>query len=59
MIGSSMLTSLPEGMRSLTALQRLNISWCSSILKQRCKKEVGEDWPKIAHIPSVDIGGYY
>ncbi|KAF3663797.1 putative oxidation resistance protein 1-like isoform X1 [Capsicum annuum] len=58
-IGSPMLTSLPEGMRSLTALQRLNISWCSSILKQRCKKEVGEDWPKIAHIPSVDIGGNY
>ncbi|CAN4120643.1 unnamed protein product [Withania somnifera] len=52
---SGMLTSLPEGMRSLTALQTLIISRCSSILAQRCEKEVGEDWPKIAHIPKVDI----
>ncbi|PHU21571.1 hypothetical protein BC332_06678 [Capsicum chinense] len=52
-----MLTSLPKGLRSLTALQTLNIFWCSSILSQRCKKEVGEDWPKIAHIPTVDIQG--
>ncbi|KAF3639655.1 putative oxidation resistance protein 1-like isoform X1 [Capsicum annuum] len=50
-----MLTSFPEGLRSLTALQTLNIFWCSSILMKRCKKEVGEDWPKIVHIPTVDI----
>ncbi|KAM3249430.1 hypothetical protein P3L10_011200 [Capsicum annuum] len=53
------LTSLPEGLRSLTALQTLNIFWCSSILMHRCKKEVGEDWPKIAHIPTVDIQDNY
>ncbi|XP_059285374.1 putative disease resistance protein RGA3 [Lycium ferocissimum] len=53
--GSPMLTSFPEGMRSLAALQALNIIGCSSGLKQRCQKEVGEDWPKIAHIPRVDI----
>ncbi|KAM3356669.1 hypothetical protein P3S68_023383 [Capsicum galapagoense] len=48
-----MLTSLTEAMRSLTALQRLNILWCSSILKRRCEKQIGGDWPKIAHIPTV------
>ncbi|CAN4091057.1 unnamed protein product [Withania somnifera] len=52
---SPMLTSLPEGMRSLTALQMLIVTSGSSILKQRCEKEVGEDWPKISHIPRVDI----
>ncbi|PHU21216.1 hypothetical protein BC332_06323 [Capsicum chinense] len=55
---SLMLTSLPEGMRSLTALQTLYIAPCSSILMQRCKKEVGTDWPKIAHIPNVMIRGH-
>ncbi|XP_016492099.2 putative disease resistance protein RGA3 [Nicotiana tabacum] len=53
--GSPMLTSFPEGMRSLTALQMLIVHGSSSSLKQRCDKEVGEDWPKIAHIPRVDI----
>ncbi|KAK4732636.1 hypothetical protein R3W88_025624 [Solanum pinnatisectum] len=53
--GSPMLTSLPKGMRSLTALQMLIVKRGSSILKQRCQEEVGEDWPKIAHIPRVYI----
>ncbi|KAH0635035.1 hypothetical protein KY284_037821 [Solanum tuberosum] len=53
--GSPMLTSLPEGMRSLAALQMLIVRRGSSILKQRCQEEVGEDWPKIAHIPRVYI----
>ncbi|XP_019253683.1 PREDICTED: putative disease resistance protein RGA3 isoform X2 [Nicotiana attenuata] len=52
---SPMLTSFPEGMRSLAALQVLMVYVCSSSLKQRCEKEVGEDWPKIAHIPRVVI----
>ncbi|KAM3249390.1 hypothetical protein P3L10_011159 [Capsicum annuum] len=52
---SPMLKSLPEGMQSLTALQKLIVIGGSSILKQRFKKEVGEDWPKIAHVPTVDI----
>ncbi|KAG5588262.1 hypothetical protein H5410_048696 [Solanum commersonii] len=53
--GSPMLTSLPEGMRSLAALQMLIVKRGLSILKQRCQEEVGEDWPKIAHIPRVYI----
>jgi hypothetical protein len=52
--GCSSLTSLPEGMRSLTSLQRLEIKNCPNLL-QRCKREVGEDWPKIAHIPELEL----
>ncbi|XP_059645018.1 putative disease resistance protein RGA3 [Cornus florida] len=52
---SDKLTSLPEGMRRLTALQQLKIEFCSTELYHRCQKETGEDWPKIAHIPNVDI----
>jgi Leucine-rich repeat (LRR) protein len=44
------LTSLPEGMRHLSSLQSLRISNCPH-LEQRCQKEIGEDWPKIAHVP--------
>jgi Leucine-rich repeat (LRR) protein len=42
------LTSLPEGMRHLSSLQ-LRIFRCPH-LEQRCQKEIGEDWPKIAHV---------
>jgi hypothetical protein len=44
------LTSLPEGMRHLSSLQSLRISNCPH-LEQRCQKEVGEDWSKMAHVP--------
>ncbi|XP_008245605.1 PREDICTED: putative disease resistance protein RGA3, partial [Prunus mume] len=48
------LASLPEGLRCLASLKRLTIVDCP-ILKQRCQKETGEDWSKIAHIPEIDI----
>ncbi|XP_062152284.1 putative disease resistance protein RGA1 [Alnus glutinosa] len=44
------LISLPEGMHCLTSLDHLTIASCPR-LEERCKKEIGEDWPKIAHIP--------
>ncbi|XP_059446809.1 putative disease resistance protein RGA3 [Corylus avellana] len=50
----SRLASLPEGMRRLTSLQKLTIVNCP-ILLQRCKRETGEDWAKIAHIPELDL----
>ncbi|KAK9913116.1 hypothetical protein M0R45_036941 [Rubus argutus] len=49
------LTSLPERMRRLTSLNTLTLHYCSTLLRKRCKKETGEDWPKIAHIPNLDI----
>ncbi|XP_016652641.1 PREDICTED: putative disease resistance protein RGA1 [Prunus mume] len=48
------LASLPEGLRCLASLKRLTIVDCP-ILKQRCQKETGEDWSKIAHIPDICI----
>ncbi|XP_062174545.1 putative disease resistance protein RGA4 [Alnus glutinosa] len=52
--GCSSLTSLPEGMRSLTSLQRLKIKNSPNLLR-RCQREAGEDWPKIAHIPELEL----
>ncbi|KAL6288483.1 hypothetical protein ACE6H2_005993 [Prunus campanulata] len=48
------LASLPEGMGNLKTLPSLWILNCP-ILKQRCQKETGEDWSKIAHIPNITI----
>ncbi|CAN6703179.1 unnamed protein product [Malus baccata var. baccata] len=50
----SNLASLPEGIRGLPCLNTLQISRCP-MLSERCKKETGEDWLKIAHIPSIEI----
>jgi hypothetical protein len=46
------LTSLPEWIGGLTSLQTLDIRRCT-ILSERCKREIGEDWPKIAKIPNL------
>ncbi|KAK7849005.1 putative disease resistance protein rga4 [Quercus suber] len=47
------LKSLPEGIQGLTSLYTLQIIHCP-ILLERCKRETGEDWPKIAHIPNLE-----
>jgi hypothetical protein len=49
--GCDNLISLPEGMRCLTSLHHLTIGSCPR-LEERCKEGIGEDWPKIAHIPN-------
>ncbi|TQE13008.1 hypothetical protein C1H46_001383 [Malus baccata] len=50
----SNLASLPEGIRGFPCLNGLYIYDCPMLL-QRYKKETGEDWHKIAHIPYVHI----
>ncbi|KAL5980736.1 hypothetical protein ACLOJK_028646 [Asimina triloba] len=50
----SNLKSLPrKGLPS--SLERLEIWYCP-VLRERCLKDVGEDWPKISHIPDVQLG---
>ncbi|KAK7321310.1 hypothetical protein VNO77_31823 [Canavalia gladiata] len=46
------LKSLPEGVRDLTSLKVLNIKGCPALI-ERCKEGTGEDWDKIAHVPTV------
>ncbi|TYJ12537.1 hypothetical protein E1A91_A11G358700v1, partial [Gossypium mustelinum] len=45
------LTSLPDEMRCLTNLRKLNTYVPQ--LEERYQKDIGADWYKIAHIPSV------
>ncbi|XP_061948105.1 putative disease resistance protein RGA1 [Populus nigra] len=52
--GCPELNSLPESIQHLTSLQSLSIVECPN-LKKRCEKDLGEDWPKIAHIPKISI----
>ncbi|XP_031259730.1 putative disease resistance RPP13-like protein 1 [Pistacia vera] len=49
------LASLPDLPSSLLQL------WVSDcpLLKQRCKRDKGQDWPKITHIPCVLIDGKF
>ncbi|XP_024984264.1 putative disease resistance protein RGA3 [Cynara cardunculus var. scolymus] len=42
---------LPDGLKELTSL---TIRKCEN-LQRRCEKEIGEDWPKISHVPCVDV----
>ncbi|XVF56226.1 hypothetical protein PTKIN_Ptkin06aG0101700 [Pterospermum kingtungense] len=50
------LPSLPEGMSHVTSLRKLKIGHCPNLLG-RCKMVVGEDWPKIAHVPGIYLDG--
>ncbi|PNS96771.1 hypothetical protein POPTR_017G137700v4 [Populus trichocarpa] len=52
--GCPELNSLPESIQHLTSLQSLTIVECPN-LKKRCEKDLGEDWPKITHIPKIII----
>uniref|UniRef100_A0A2N9HZQ9 Uncharacterized protein n=1 Tax=Fagus sylvatica TaxID=28930 RepID=A0A2N9HZQ9_FAGSY len=45
------LSSLPDGIRGLR-LQKLTIHDCPH-LEIKCEKGIGEDWPKIAHVPKI------
>lgn len=52
--GCKKLDSLPDTVRCLTALKELDIINCN-LLSERCQKEGGTEWYKIAHIPNVCI----
>ncbi|KAK7848349.1 putative disease resistance protein rga4 [Quercus suber] len=47
------LKSLPNFLHTIP-LQNLKMEWCP-ILKERCKRGTGEEWPKISHIPNIDF----
>ncbi|KAG2674420.1 hypothetical protein I3760_13G134600 [Carya illinoinensis] len=52
--GCYSLKSLPEVMHRLTSLKILKIANCPNVLPS-CERETGEDWPKIAHIPNLQL----
>jgi Leucine-rich repeat (LRR) protein len=52
--GCPNLVSFPDGVQSLNNLSKLIIDGCP-YLEKRCAKKRGEDWPQIAHIPSIEI----
>ena len=53
--GCPNLTTLPQEIRNLPLI-KLTISGCP-FLGQRCKRQIGEDWPFIAHVPFVFVDG--
>ena len=55
--GSMDLKSLPDFLHT-TPLKELNIYGCP-ILSKRCKRGIGEEWPKISHIPNIMIDWKY
>jgi len=48
------IIELPECTGNLKELQKLVIRMCPS-LGERCQRETREDWPKIAHVPQIDV----
>ncbi|KAK2427407.1 putative disease resistance protein RGA3 [Trifolium repens] len=51
------LMCLPTAIQCLSGLERLSISHCPE-LTNRCRKETGEDWQKIAHVKHLRIYEY-
>ncbi|KAI4313471.1 hypothetical protein L6164_026450 [Bauhinia variegata] len=48
------LKCIPMSVQCISNLKSLNISACPELLRH-CEEETGEDWPKIAHIPHVNL----
>jgi len=48
------LACLPTSIQQLSGLKLLSIYSCPN-LEKRCRKGIGEDWPKIAHVEYIDI----
>ncbi|XP_047173008.1 putative disease resistance protein RGA1 isoform X2 [Vigna umbellata] len=48
------LRSVPSSLQHLTNLSHLRIDGCPH-LKKRCKRETGEDWQYIKHIPKIQL----
>uniref|UniRef100_A0A804PA88 Disease resistance protein n=1 Tax=Zea mays TaxID=4577 RepID=A0A804PA88_MAIZE len=50
------LESLAEEPLPLS-VRKIEVALCHPLLKERLVKEYGVDWPKIAHIPWIEIDG--
>ncbi|KAJ0043223.1 hypothetical protein Pint_17877 [Pistacia integerrima] len=50
------LSSLPKDFNCLIDLREIQIENCPKLSK-RCKPKTGEDRPKIAHIPKIELDG--
>ncbi|KAH9716308.1 hypothetical protein KPL71_021418 [Citrus sinensis] len=48
------LKALPDHIHQTTTLKELKIFECE-LLEERYRKGEGQDWPKISHIPNIDI----
>ncbi|PKI37157.1 hypothetical protein CRG98_042492 [Punica granatum] len=48
--GCGNLKALPEWFPNLTSLKVLRVYGCGKELPRRCRRNTGEDWPKISHI---------
>ncbi|CAN6559209.1 unnamed protein product [Malus baccata var. baccata] len=55
--GCKNLRNLPsvQAMQRLTKLQTLYIYQCHRLLRRKCRRDIGTDWPKISHIPRISI----
>ncbi|KAJ4952335.1 hypothetical protein NE237_029167 [Protea cynaroides] len=56
--GHELIRRLPPALKQMVALQELTLSRISKELENRVRKDAGEDWEIIKHIPSIVIESY-
>ncbi|XP_042504391.1 putative disease resistance protein At1g59780 isoform X2 [Macadamia integrifolia] len=56
LVSLNSLRELPDGLQKVSSLEKLYLLGMPPKFQERTEEDVGDDWPKIKHIPSIKFG---